>query len=108
MTSTGTATFVHPDFMVSSLTDFSPSHSPLGSADVHLPAPEFPDPSVWMSSASGASLPDPPRRKSAQLYMNKKDYRERMEKRNKEIRQAFAALKGASKVQCYTMNANYA
>ena len=70
-------------------------------AGLHFPAPELDNPSVWMSSASGASLPDPPKKKDHQsLYMNKKDYRERMEKRNKEIRQAFTALKGASKVQC--------
>ena len=95
---------IRPDLVLSSaLTDFSPSHSPLGS--LNFPAPEYPDPSVWMSSASGASMTEhPKRRASRSLYMNKKEYREVIEKRNKEIRQAFAALKGASKVQCMLYN----
>ena len=101
---TGTSCSVYVDFIASD-THFTPPHSPLGKSDVHHPAPEYPDPSFFMSSASGASMIERPKKKdSCSMYMNKKEYREMMERREKEIRQAFAALKGASKVQCFNLH----
>jgi len=95
----GTSCSVYVDFLASG-THFTPSFSRLGDSSAHHPPPKYPDPSLLMSSASGVSMTERPK-KGSSLYMNKKEYREMMERRNKEIRQAFAALKGASKVQNY-------
>lgn len=96
----GTSCSVYVDYLASS-THFTPSFSRLGDSSVHHPPPKYPDPDLLMSSASGASMTERPKKKDSSFYMNKKEYREMMERRNKEIRQAFAALKGASKVQTY-------
>ena len=100
-TRTGTGVIsICVEFVPSSISQFSAPHSPLGQSDVHFPAPAYSNPSFGMSSASNVSMPDHLKKKASSLYINKKEYREMVERRNKEIREAFAALKGATKVEC--------